>query len=97
MQNAGSYLWFAGPRAWAQYLLYMGSELLHRINSGFCFFVFKETEIIKKEANREFMLVYCLGFDAFTAVPGFNPGQKTEIPEAVQSGRQREGIKQKFF
>ena len=43
------------------------------------------------------MLVYCLGFDAFTAVPGFNPGQKTEIPEAVQSGRQREGIKQKFF
>ena len=30
------------------------------------------------------MLVYWLGFGAFTAVPGFNPGQRTEVPEAEQ-------------
>ena len=30
-------------------------------------------------------------------MPGFNPGQRTEIPEAVQWGRKREGIKQKLF
>ena len=71
LQNVGSCLWFVGPRAWAQHLLCMGSESLHRnkLCFFFCLFVFffKETEIIKK-GSKQGVCCWFSGWDSILSL-----------------------------
>ena len=53
----------------------------------FRFFFKTEIEIIKKEANTEFTDGLVVGILCITTVAGFNPGQGTDIPQAVQWGK----------